>query len=71
MTDSNITWYLKDRMKTLHMKIITKEASIRSSEHHIDDMHKEIKNLKVHYASLINTVLAYEEFDKEDFESEL
>ena len=71
MTDSNITWYLKREMKSLNRKIITLESSIRGSEMYIDDMHKKIKELKVHYTSLLNTALAYEDFDKEDFESGL
>ena len=71
MTNSNITWYLKKEMKSLNRKIITFESSIRGSEMHIDDMHKKIKELKVHYTSLLNTALAYEDFDKEEFESGL
>ena len=71
MTNSNITWYLKNEMKKLHMAISTKECAIRGAEQRIDDMHKEIKSLKVHYLSLLNTAIAYGDFDKEEFESSL
>ncbi len=71
MTTANITWYLTKELKSLHRKIITYESSIRGSEQHIDDLHKKIKELKVHYTSLLNTAIAYEDFDKEEFEESL
>ena len=59
MNDGNIRYYLKWEMLDLRQQIEEKEAYIRGAENNIDDWHKRIKNLKVHYTSLLNTAIAY------------
>ena len=59
MNDGNIRWYLKCRMEEIDREIKQREAFIKGAENNIDDWHKEINNLKVHYTSLLNTMIAY------------
>ena len=70
MNDANIKWYLENKMQALSEEIEMKESFIRGAENNIDEWHKEIKNLRVHYTSLLNTAIAYghevEEDEQED-----
>ena len=70
MNDGNIRWYLTCRMQELERAIEQKESFIQGAERNIDDWHKEIQQLKIHYTSLLNTAIAYgyevEEDEQED-----
>ena len=46
-------------MEEIDREIKQREAFIKGAENNIDDWHKEINNLKVHYTSLLNTMIAY------------
>ena len=59
MNDGNIRWYLECRMKEIASEIKKYEGYISGAERNIDDYHKNIANLKVHYTSLLNTAIAY------------
>jgi predicted nucleic acid-binding Zn-ribbon protein len=62
---------LETQMKELHDEIKKLFQYIESNHRQISDHEDRIAVLKVHYTSLLNTALAYENFDKEDFESNL
>jgi len=54
-------------MNELKRAIQGKEYYIKGAERNIDDWHKEIQQLKVHYTSLLNTAIAYGyEVDEDD-----
>ena len=65
MNESNIRYYLTCEMDDLKEKIKAKQSKIKEYECAMDDAHKEIANLKVHYTSLLNTAIAYG-YEKED-----
>ena len=71
MNEANITYYLERELKKLHDEIQSKHHSIHIFRGEIVNAQERIDILKVHYTSLLNTALAYEDFDKEDFESGL
>lgn len=71
MNDSNIVHYLQGVLKDLHGEILMNESKICSAVNRIDEYQRAIERLSVHYKSLLNTALAYEDFDKEEFESGL
>ena len=59
MNDGNIRYYLEHELSHLRWKIKGLEDAIEGKHKWIDDLNKEIKNLKVHYTSLLNTAIAY------------
>ena len=68
---NSATGYLQRKMKELHDEIGAKTHAIKNHLLAIAENENRIAILKVHYTSLLNTALAYEDFDKEDFESGL
>ena len=70
MNDGNIRHYLEYNMQEIDLEIKQKESYIKGAEDNIDDWLKSIKNLKVHFLSLLNTAIAYghevEEDEQED-----
>ena len=69
MNDGNVAYYLSNQMKEIENEIKQKESYIKGAENNIDDWHKKIRLLKIHYTSLLNTAIAYgyevEEDDKQ------
>jgi len=67
--DTQVIGYLERQMHMLHNEIqaltYQMEARIDASKNDLET----IRQLKVHYTSLLNTALAYENFDLDDFES--
>ena len=59
MNDGNIRHYLFAEMADLKAEIKRLNDSIEGYSRNIDDTIKEIKNLRVHYTSLLNTAIAY------------
>ena len=59
MNDGNIRHYLECEMSYLKNQIQMKEGQIEGAHRRIDDETKALKNLKIHYTSLLNTAIAY------------
>ena len=59
MNEANIRYYLQGQLQELAKEIEKLQVYIGNAERNIDDWHKKIANLKVHYTSLLNTALAY------------
>jgi hypothetical protein len=59
MNDGNIWYYLEAEMATLKERIKSLNVNIESHLRRIDDIHKALINLRVHYTSLLNTAIAY------------
>ena len=70
-SEGNVLYYLELKMKELHIEIQNLHRGIEVRNRQNDDDLKKIAVLKVHYTSLLNTALAYEDFDEEDFKSRL
>ena len=59
MNDGNIRFYLEREMSDLKYKIKRENDFLENHSQRIDDILKKIKNLRVHYTSLLNTAIAY------------
>ena len=59
MNDGNIRHYLKNEMAEIKAEIKRLSDNIEGNCRRIDDCHKSIGNLRVHYTSLLNTAIAY------------
>ena len=59
MNDGNIKYYLEQEMSDLKSKILARETFIDGYHKRVDDALKELKNLRIHYTSLLNTAIAY------------
>ena len=68
MNDGNIRYYLETEMADLEAEIKMRNDMVEGWSRNIDDTIKVIKNLQVHYASLLRTAQAYEvkEDEQED-----
>jgi hypothetical protein len=71
MNDGNVVDYLQRELRDIHAMVWECISNIKHLEMAIGEKEKKLRNLRVHYTSLLNTALAYEEFDREDFESGL
>ena len=59
MNDGDIRYYLETEMAELKVSIKRLNDCIEGYSRNIDDAIKKIKNLRVHYTSLLNTAIAY------------
>jgi hypothetical protein len=59
MNDGNVRYYLEGEMAQLKNQIQMKEANLEGYSRRIDDCIKDLKNLRTHYTSLLNTAIAY------------
>ena len=59
MNDPSITWYLRKEISSLAREIKIKYQDMESFSRRIVDLEQSIAPLKVHYTSLLNTLLAY------------
>ena len=66
MNDGNIRHYLEAEMAYLEAEIKMRNDMIEGWSRNIDDSIKVIKNLRVHYTSLLNTAIAYGHEVEED-----
>ena len=69
MNDPSITWYLRQQISSLAREIKIKYQDIESWHRRIVDLEQSIIPLKVHYTSLLNTLLAYGQTEKDLRES--
>ena len=65
MNDGNIRDYLRRQIQELAKDIKIAYQDIEGWNRRIDDEHKKIKTLRVHYTSLINTLLAYDDSEEQ------
>ena len=59
VNSANITYYLRKQIDALSRDIKIKYQDIESYHRRIHDAEKSIGPLRVHYTSLLNTLLAY------------
>ena len=70
MNDGNIRYYLETEMAELKAEIKMHNDMVEGWSRNIDDAIKNVKNLRVHYTSLLNTAIAYAQEAGEDYEVE-
>ena len=69
MNDGNVRYYLEALMSELKTEMKGLSDEIEGAHRKIDDWTDDLKYLKVHYTSLLNTAIAYGyevEEDEED-----
>ena len=59
MNDATIRQYLRSKIDRIARDVMIYYQDIKGLERQIQDKHDKIALLKVHYTSLINTMLAY------------